>query len=82
MPVRSIKQLNPPPTDWLWPGYLAAGCIAILDGDPGQGKSMLTLDLAARLTTARPWPDGAAARGQGRSSCSVRKTATPLSATA
>src|SRR5258708_7807531 len=65
MPVQSIKQLNPQPTDWLWPGYLAAGCIAILDGDPGQGKSMLTLDLAARLTMARPWPDGAASSGLG-----------------
>ena len=49
--------------DWLWPGYLAAGNLAILDGDPGLGKSLLTLDLAARLTTGRPWPDGAASPG-------------------
>jgi putative DNA primase/helicase len=45
------------PTQWLWTGYLAEGALAILDGDPGQGKSMLTLDLAARLSTGRAWPD-------------------------
>jgi hypothetical protein len=45
--------------EWLWPGYLAAGSIAILDGDPDLGKSLLTLDLAARLSAGRAWPDGA-----------------------
>jgi hypothetical protein len=43
--------------DWLWPDRLAPG-LALLDGDPGVGKSLLTLDLAARLTTARAFPDG------------------------
>jgi hypothetical protein len=28
-------------------------------GDPDQGKSLLTLDIAARITTGRPFPDGA-----------------------
>ena len=43
---------------WLWPKRLASGMLAMLDGDPGMGKSLLTLDLCARLTTGRPWPDG------------------------
>ena len=30
----------------------------MLDGDPGLGKSTLTLDLASRVTTARAMPDG------------------------
>jgi hypothetical protein len=34
------------------------GKLVLLDGDPDQGKSLLTLDWAARLTTGRPWPDG------------------------
>ena len=42
---------------WLWPGYLARGTVAVLDGDPGVGKSILTLDLAARLTRGGAWPD-------------------------
>jgi putative DNA primase/helicase len=44
--------------DWLWPGRLAAGKASLLDGDPDQGKSLLTLDWTARLTTGHPMPDG------------------------
>ena len=43
---------------WLWRPYLAAGKLTILDGDPGSGKSMITIDLAARLSRAAPLPDG------------------------
>jgi predicted ATPase len=32
--------------------------ISVLQGDPGGGKSMLMIDLIARLTTGRPLPDG------------------------
>jgi hypothetical protein len=42
---------------WLWPGRLARGKVAILDGDPGLGKSLVTLDLAARISSGRPLPD-------------------------
>ena len=41
---------------WLWPGYLARGMVTLLDGDPGLGKSFLTLDLAARLTRGAGMP--------------------------
>jgi RecA-family ATPase len=50
--------LTPTTLDWLWPGRLPLGKLVLLDGDPDQGKSLLTLDWAARLTTGRPWPDG------------------------
>src|SRR5215217_468432 len=43
---------------WLWRGWLALGKISVLDGDPGLGKSATTLDIAARLSTGRPFPDG------------------------
>src|SRR6476469_3584051 len=45
---------------WLWEPYLARGKLAILDGDPGTGKSFLTIDLASRVTRGLPMPDGAA----------------------
>ena len=35
---------------WLWPGWLPAGVLVVLDGDPGSGKSTLACDLAARLS--------------------------------
>lgn len=45
---------------WLWPGRLPLGKLVVLDGDPSVGKSTLTLDLAARVSTGSEWPDGAA----------------------
>ena len=54
-----LSQVPREPIRWLWPGYLARGKLALLDGDPGVGKSLLTLDIAARLSRGGPLPDGA-----------------------
>jgi hypothetical protein len=63
LPVRPVSDLDPRPVEWLWPGRLAVGKLAMLDGDPGMGKSFVTLDLCARLSTGHPWPDGSASPG-------------------
>jgi AAA domain len=44
---------------WLWPGRIPLGKLVVLDGDPGTGKSTLTLTIAAKVTTGSPFPDGA-----------------------
>jgi hypothetical protein len=44
---------------WLWPRYLFGNHLVHLAGESGQGKSPLTRDLIARLTSGREWPDGA-----------------------
>jgi hypothetical protein len=44
---------------WLWPERIPLGKVTILDGDPGLGKSSLTLDIAARLTRGQPMPGAA-----------------------
>lgn len=54
-----MADVTPKPVRWIWPGYLPLGKIAIVDGDPGLGKSLATLDLAARVTTGAPMPGGA-----------------------
>jgi putative DNA primase/helicase len=46
------------PMDWLWPGKAAKGKITLFYGDPGLGKSLVTLDIAARISRGLPWPDG------------------------
>jgi RecA-family ATPase len=56
--IISVQRTMPQPVPWLWPGRIAAGRLTLIDGDPDQGKSLLTLDLAARLTTGRELPDG------------------------
>jgi len=43
---------------WLWPNILPRGTLVVLDGDPECGKSMLTVDIAARLSRGADWPDG------------------------
>ena len=42
---------------WLWEGRIPLGKITVLAGDPGLGKSFITLDIAARVSTGSPWPD-------------------------
>ena len=53
-----MDQVEPEKVEWLWPGRIPFGKLVVLDGDPGLGKSTLTLDLAARLSTGTPFPDG------------------------
>ena len=47
------------PIHWDWPGWLPRGFLTILAGDPGAGKSLLALHLAAVYLNRLPWPDGA-----------------------
>jgi hypothetical protein len=67
MQVVPLSQLVPRSVTWLWPGRLALGKLAILDGDPGLGKSLVTLDLCARLSTGRDFPDSQPSNGPANS---------------
>ena len=53
--VQHVRREN---VHWLWPGRIPFGKLTIIDGDPGLGKSTLSLDLAARISTGSPLPDG------------------------
>src|SRR5437764_13281943 len=63
MQAQRVSELKSESISWLWPGRLALGKLALLDGDPGLGKSLLALDLCARLSTGRPMPDGSPGLG-------------------
>jgi hypothetical protein len=56
--VRPVGHFSPCPIDWLWLHRLALGKPALLAGDAGLGKSLLALDLCARLSKGLPFPDG------------------------
>ncbi|HEY5214389.1 MAG TPA: bifunctional DNA primase/polymerase [Acidobacteriaceae bacterium] len=45
---------------WLWEPYIPLTMITLLSGDPGVGKTFLSLDLAASLTQGRAMFNGAA----------------------
>jgi len=55
--VVRLSEVAPERVTWLWQDYLPIGKLVVLDGDPGVGKSMLTVDLAARVSTGSPMPD-------------------------
>jgi hypothetical protein len=54
-----LSSVEPEEVSWLWPSWLALGKLALVDGDPGLGKSAMTLDLAARVSSGKVFPDGA-----------------------
>jgi hypothetical protein len=56
--LTDMSDLVEQPVQWLWPGRIPLGKLTVLDGDPGLGKSLITLDLAARVSTGRAMPDG------------------------
>lgn len=45
--------------EWMWHGRIPRGKLTMFDGDPDLGKSVVTMDIAARVSTGRPFPDGA-----------------------
>ncbi|MBR5683591.1 MAG: AAA family ATPase [Ruminococcus sp.] len=40
-------------TEWLWYPYIPYGKVTIIQGDPGEGKTTLALNIAAALTRGR-----------------------------
>lgn len=46
-----LAEVKPGIVSWLWENRVPLGKITMLDGDPGLGKSLLTLEIAARVTT-------------------------------
>jgi hypothetical protein len=54
--ARRASDIEPREIAWFWKPYLPRGMLSLLDGDPGCGKSYLTLALTAALSTGRPFP--------------------------
>jgi putative DNA primase/helicase len=53
-----LDDVVPVPVEWLVPGRIPLGKLTLLAGDPKLGKSFLTMDLAARVSTAGEVPCG------------------------
>jgi hypothetical protein len=71
-----VADVTPQPVEWVWSDRLALGKITLLGGDPDLGKSQISIDAAARITTGTHWPNGARARvGSAIFICSEDDTA-------
>ena len=57
--TRCLADVPPEPIKWLWPGRVALGKPNLVAGQPGGGKSQLTIAMAATVSTGSKWPDGA-----------------------
>ncbi len=56
--LRPFSEVERRPVDWIWPNWLARGKFILFAGDPGLGKSLVSTDLAARISKPGIWPDG------------------------
>lgn len=57
--LENYANIRVEPIRWVFRNMLALGKATGLVGEPGGGKSLFTVDLAARITTGRGFPDGA-----------------------
>ncbi len=55
--IRCMADIETKPIDWLWSGKIARGKTTMIAGNPGLGKSQLTLWLAAITSTGGKWPN-------------------------
>jgi hypothetical protein len=63
--LRCFSDIASKPLRWLWSGRIPLGKLTLLIGDPGLGKSLLTVDVVSHLTRATSFPDGAACESGG-----------------
>jgi putative DNA primase/helicase len=53
---RCAAEIPPEKIEWLWPSRLARGKHTCIAGEPGTGKSQLSIAVIAAVTTAGQWP--------------------------
>ncbi len=55
--TEKYSDLKPERIDWLWPNKIPVGATTLLVGDPGAGKSTLSLYVAAQVSAGRSFPN-------------------------
>jgi len=54
----SLAEVTARPREWLWKPRIPAGELTLIAGIQGIGKSTAIIDMMARITYGRNWPDG------------------------
>lgn len=55
--IVSLADVKPLPISWLWFNRIPLGMFTLILGDPGLGKSFLTLFMAKKVSTGETWLD-------------------------
>jgi hypothetical protein len=63
--ARKLSEIERETVSWLWPNFLPDRKLTILDGMPGVGKSTLTSEIAARISSGKGFPDGKSMEPKG-----------------
>ena len=53
---RKVSDIKAKPIHWLWPGRITQGKVSMIAGNPGLGKSLVTVDMAATVSMGGLWP--------------------------
>ncbi len=61
----NLADVERKPVRWLWPDRIPMGGFTLFVGVGGLGKSVLSLDIASRVTSGAAWPDGVEKRTPG-----------------
>ena len=56
--IRYYDSIKATSVSWLWYPYIPYGKVTIVQGDPGEGKTTMMLQIAALLTRGKSIPDG------------------------
>jgi putative DNA primase/helicase len=51
-----FENIKPEPINWLWPEKIALGKLTLIAGDPGLGKSLISVSIAAIISKEYFWP--------------------------
>lgn len=61
----SLANIESEDVHWLWYPYIPRGKITLLQGDPGQGKTFFSLNIAALISKGEPMPGETGKREPG-----------------
>ena len=56
--VTLYSEVKPSRINWIWYPYIAIGKITLLQGDPGEGKSTMMLQVISEVSKGGSFPDG------------------------
>jgi putative DNA primase/helicase len=63
---RCASEIQIKPINWLWKGRIARGKVSMIAGDPGLGKSQLSISIAAIVVNGGFWPVDKTSCEQGK----------------
>lgn len=60
-----LSAVTPRAIEWLWYNRIPYGSYSAIGGDPGEGKSIVLIDICAKITRGRNLPDNQGAEPNG-----------------